>query len=192
LEHADRVVQIPGLQLDKLQASHRALASARALCFLGGWGRPSGDFVLAWVPSPTGLYWYHSRLPGTAVPGFPVSPLRGLRVANQGNLGSNSGTRSALRGRNAACGLRFLRENGFKLRIPRLDRVCLPAGIQGGTERNPGSNKWDGRCRASLGWDGRMRPSLRVSYCNFSYSALACFRTGRSGSASFQAAKKSW
>jgi hypothetical protein len=29
------------------------------------------------------------------------------------------------------------------------------------------------------------------SYCNFSYSALACFKTGMSGSASFQNAKKS-
>ncbi len=35
-------------------------------------------------------------------------------------------------------------------------------------------------------------PRSVFSYCNFSYSAFACFKTGRSGSASFQAAKKSW
>ena len=30
------------------------------------------------------------------------------------------------------------------------------------------------------------------SYCSLAYSALACLRTGTSGSASFQVAKKSW
>ena len=30
------------------------------------------------------------------------------------------------------------------------------------------------------------------SYCSLTYSALACFRMGMSGSASFQRAKKSW
>ena len=29
-------------------------------------------------------------------------------------------------------------------------------------------------------------------YCSFAYSALACFRMGMSGSASFQRVKKSW
>jgi hypothetical protein len=32
----------------------------------------------------------------------------------------------------------------------------------------------------------------RRCYCSFAYSALACFRMGVSGSASFQSAKKSW
>ena len=31
-----------------------------------------------------------------------------------------------------------------------------------------------------------------TSYCNFAYSALACFRMGMSGSASFQRLRKSW
>ena len=31
----------------------------------------------------------------------------------------------------------------------------------------------------------------RTRYCNFAYSALACFRTGTSGSASFQIVKNS-
>src|ERR1700691_3828230 len=30
------------------------------------------------------------------------------------------------------------------------------------------------------------------NYCNLAYSALACFRTGTSGSAFFHSAKKSW
>jgi len=29
-------------------------------------------------------------------------------------------------------------------------------------------------------------------YCSFAYSALACFRMGMSGSASFQSVRKSW
>src|SRR6266513_3184277 len=31
-----------------------------------------------------------------------------------------------------------------------------------------------------------------VDYCNFAYSALACFKMGMSGSASFQRVKKYW
>jgi len=34
--------------------------------------------------------------------------------------------------------------------------------------------------------------SERWNYCSFAYSALACFRMGMSGSASFQRLKKSW
>ena len=43
--------------------------------------RPSGACVVAWVPSLAGLDLFHFRLPGTAVPGFPVPPLRGYCVA---------------------------------------------------------------------------------------------------------------
>jgi len=32
---------------------------------------------MAKVPSLAGLDWFHFRLPGTAVPGFPGPPLRG-------------------------------------------------------------------------------------------------------------------
>ena len=43
--------------------------------------------------------------------------------------------------------------------------------------------------RRTGGWSvgSDLRP-----YCSFAYSALACFRMGMSGSASFQRAKKSW
>jgi len=34
------------------------------------------------------------------------------------------------------------------------------------------------------------RDVLRVFYCSFAYSALACFRIGMSGSASFQRVRK--
>jgi hypothetical protein len=33
---------------------------------------------------------------------------------------------------------------------------------------------------------------LAINYCNFAYSALACFSAGMSGSASFHSVKKSW
>ena len=36
----------------------------------------------------------------------------------------------------------------------------------------------------------RVRLFSQEPYCNFAYSALACFRMGMSGSASFQIAKK--
>jgi len=36
-----------------------------------------------------------------------------------------------------------------------------------------------------------MPDSEMVYYCNFAYSALACFRMGMSGSASFQSVRKS-
>jgi hypothetical protein len=38
----------------------------------------------------------------------------------------------------------------------------------------------------------RQKRSKTRDYCNFAYSALDCFRMGRSGSASFQVLKKSW
>jgi hypothetical protein len=51
--------------------------------------------------------------------------------------------------------------------------------------------------RVGLGRDQRFRSRLAsfrkwvaVSYCNFAYSALACFRMGMSGSASFHNVRK--
>ena len=48
--------------------------------------------------------------------------------------------------------------------------------------------------RARSGTSDRRRPALRGigrTYCNFAYSTLACFRTGMSGSASFQSSRNS-
>jgi len=42
--------------------------------------KPEGVCVIAQVSSLAGLDWFHFRLPGTAVPGFPVPPLRGLCI----------------------------------------------------------------------------------------------------------------
>ena len=38
--------------------------------------RPCGVCLVAQVPSLAGLDWFHFRLPGTAVPGSPIPPLR--------------------------------------------------------------------------------------------------------------------
>ena len=40
--------------------------------------------------------------------------------------------------------------------------------------------------------DRERHGTFAINHCNFAYSALACFRMGMSGSASFQRAKKSW
>jgi hypothetical protein len=42
--------------------------------------------------------------------------------------------------------------------------------------------------RSCVIWDIRIstRQNMPIFYCNFAYSALACFRMGMSGSASFQ------
>jgi hypothetical protein len=48
---------------------------------------------------------------------------------------------------------------------------------------------------ATTGMVGLREPhaaALQNGYCNFPYSALASFRMGMSGSASFQRARKSW
>jgi hypothetical protein len=45
---------------------------------------------------------------------------------------------------------------------------------------------------AALGGGSKVRRTKEGSYRRFAYSALASFRMGMSGSASFQRAKKSW
>ena len=47
-----------------------------------------------------------------------------------------------------------------------------------------------GNAASLSGKSGKVRGCC--AYCSFAYSALACFRMGMSGSASFQRAKKSW
>ena len=59
--------------------------------------------------------------------------------------------------------------------------------MKGSRDSNRGSSS---KCRCETD-DGPKKNGCR-SYCSFAYSALACFRMGMSGSASFQRAKKSW
>ena len=40
--------------------------------------------------------------------------------------------------------------------------------------------------------NGKGRHRTFSCYCSFAYSALACFKMGMSGSASFQSVRKSW
>jgi prepilin-type N-terminal cleavage/methylation domain-containing protein len=48
------------------------------------------------------------------------------------------------------------------------------------------------RFRNTYSARSHLRTQVSNSYCSFAYSALACFRMGISGSASFQSDRKSW
>jgi hypothetical protein len=66
-----------------------------------------------------------------------------------------------------------------------------------GTFSGLGAGKSFGTGRTRDGKLARMRAPSQTerperTHCNFAYSALACFRMGMSGSASFQRARKSW
>lgn len=62
-----------------------------------------------------------------------------------------------------------------------VDPLSLSPSAQPGPRRNHGNNLLQTRLAGCLG----------SSYCILAYSALACLRTGMSGSASFQRVKKS-
>ena len=46
--------------------------------------------------------------------------------------------------------------------------------------------------RGLVSFDNNFKKTDPSPYCNFAYSALACFRIGMSGSASFHSVRKSW
>jgi hypothetical protein len=57
----------------------------------------------------------------------------------------------------------------------------------------PISRVWSSRSKSAVRvTQCAKRAGLELCYCSFAYSALASFRMGMSGSASFQRAKKSW
>ena len=72
------------------------------------------------------------------------------------------------------------------MRLTALSRTT-GSGEDPSTDRRPHSAP-----DARFSNDGLPRWFKRRTYCNFAYSALASFRMGMSGSASFQRAKKSW
>jgi hypothetical protein len=60
--------------------------------------------------------------------------------------------------------------------------------LRSSPERDLSVTAWLRKLRANSKQPGRTFPF----YCSFAYSALACFRMGMSGSASFQRVKNSW
>jgi len=71
--------------------------------------------------------------------------------------------------------------------------TCMPAGLLQMVGETGWAQKLIKRSRATdplSRCGGKSIPSLRNRYCSFAYSALACFRMGRSGSASFHNARK--
>ena len=59
-------------------------------------------------------------------------------------------------------------------------RDGLPDELDGVAIAGKDGSEWGGQSRIRVG-----------NYCSLAYSALACFRMGMSGSASFQRARKS-